>query len=377
MSENKVEVDFKVINSDRRTTKNGDPYYTLELLDANGDKHEARIWSDVIAGKAEFHLPQEGQYWGHVKSRDNVFRGQKQMVVDEYWIYKPDDIPEAVKAQFAEQPVIDVDRVIDRMFHWPFWEPDMKDLMANVEENLREDGVWDKLKAIPAGASYHHSVRGGFLLHIDEMLNFSESLCDAAVFGHSIIDPGRDPSKDIFHVNGLKHYPGLIDYQILRAAIVLHDIGKVYDYDEKTLQFSSNPISDCLEHTLVGVLFVDRCRKINSPEMTDRGLRLMHAIAAHHGSEMGAVKPKTPEAILLHHIDMISASLDVCRRAYEAAKKNGTSSEYSKMLGTRPFVTGFPPQEQSVYVRKEVPTGESALGFEPKGDSLEKLPWED
>jgi 3'-5' exoribonuclease len=378
MPRDEIKVDFKVVRSERRTTKNNEPYYALELLDAKGDKYEARLWSDGLEGIKECYLPQEGQYWGKVKSYENVFRGQKQLVINGYWLYKLDEVHEAVKEQFVEKSVIDVDRVIDRMFHWPFWDHGMQTLMKGVEEHLKRDGVWEKIKAIPAGASYHHSVRGGFLLHIDEMLEFSERICNANVFGQSVLDPGgRDPSKDVFHVHGPEHYPGLIDYQILRAGIVLHDIGKVYDYDERTLQFQSNPISDCLEHTIVGVLMVERYWVKDSSEAIDRGLRLMHALAAHHGQEMGAVKPKTPEAIILHHLDMISAHLDVCRQAYNDAKKNGSLPEYSRMVGARPFIPSFFPRDQSVYTRKESDQKAATEEVVTEDEEMKRLPWED
>jgi 3'-5' exoribonuclease len=373
MSKKEVKVDYKVISSERRVTKNGDPYYVLELLDTKGDKHEAKVWNDTIAGMTEHHLPQEGQYWGNVKSHENVFKGQKQLIVTDYWVYQPDEVQPEVKEQFVEQPVIDVDRVIKRMFDWEYWDPDMYVLMQRVREHLGRDGVWEKIKAIPAGASYHHSVRGGFLLHIDEMLDFSENLLGTAL------------SKDGKLIVGgrVEHYWGLIDYQILRAGIVLHDIGKVYDYDEKTLQYQPNSVSDCLEHTIVGILMVERYWINMTSETMDRGLRLQHALAAHHGPEMGAVKPKTPEAVVLHHLDMMSAHLDVCRRAYHDAKKNGNFSvEYSRMMGARPFVPAFFPPDYHVYESSARPdsvvvTPEPGSDSDPEPEGAGKLPWEE
>ena len=365
-----VKVDYKVISTDRRMTKTNEPYYIIQLLNANGDKCEARLWNDVIPGIQEQFLPQEGQFWGSVKCHENVFRGQKQLVIDGYWVHKPEEIHAAVKEQFIEKPVVNVYRVIARMFDWTFWDQGMRELMQNVREHLKQDGVWEKIKAIPAGASYHHNVRGGFLLHIDEMLSFAEQLCECNE---------RPLSIGEFEVKGPHHYQGLVDYQILRAGIVLHDIGKVYDYDDKTLQFQPNPISECLEHTIVGILMVERYWVKNSPEAIDRGLRLMHALAAHHGQEMGAVKPKTPEAIMLHHIDMMSAHLDVCRTAYDNTKKNGSFSEYSRMLGARPFVPGFFPSEVSTYPRNKEPDQKIATEeVAPKEEEFTgKLPWED
>ena len=103
---------------------------------------------------------------------------------------------------------------------------------------------------------------------------------------------------------------------------------------------------------------------------------IAEAVAAHHGPESGAVKPKTPEAIMLHHIDMMSAHLDVCRRAYEEAKKTGAQAEYSKMLGVRPFVPGFFPQDRSEYPRRRESDMMDIEKSELEGEGTGKLPWE-
>jgi 23S rRNA maturation-related 3'-5' exoribonuclease YhaM len=293
-------------------------------------------------------MPQVGQYWDSVTARPNVFQGKEQLIISAYGIVPEDELTVDEKAQFEEPPAVDVDRVLDRMFRWSFWDWELQVLMAGVVSELTSDGVFNKIRSIPAGASYHHSVKGGFLLHIDELLNFADHLCGAQQWREVV----SGENKESFEVNGIDHYQGVVDYQILRAAIVLHDIGKVYDYDAETLQYQENPVSDCLEHTLVGVQLVDRHwpKQTTTPEEIDRELRLKYAIAAHHGKEMGAVVPKTPEAILLHHLDMISASLDVCRRAYREAK-SGAVPEYSRMLGARPFVPRFFPTEDRVIYR--------------------------
>jgi hypothetical protein len=361
------QIDFKVLNCIDMTGKTGKRYYKLSLMDSSGKRREGRIWDDVI--DLLTLPPAVGQYWFNVKSRPNVFQGVEQVVILDFSVAFIVSAEE--KQQFQDKSVIDTDRVLDRMFNWPFWDAPMRSMMDGIVASLKHDGLFDKLRSIPAGASYHHSVRGGFLLHIDELLNFSEGLCRVSTWGESICTiGGRDPSKDIVRVDGIQHYDGLIDYQILRAAIVLHDIGKVYDYDIENLQFQSNPVSECLEHTIVGILLIDRYWKVDSPENFDRGLRLKHAIASHHGKEMGAVVPKTPEAILLHHLDMISASLDVCRTAY-TTKKNGGQVEYSKMLGARPATPEFfPPVGPVTFCPEKKSAPDAQVHTTPK------LPWE-
>src|SRR5262245_28630205 len=218
-------IDFRVVRAERRSTKNGEPYYALELIDASKRKHEARVWSEVIAGTGPDNLPAAGQYWGGVRYKENVFRGQQQLVIEDYSVYMLSMIPEATKSQFVELAVVNAEEVIDRMFHWPFWENDMARLMDRVETDLKQAGVWDKIRSIPAGAAYHHSVKGGFLLHISEMLDFSERLCNVHLDAQGVEDAVTNTTEDLLVVDGPDHYPGLIDYQILRAAIVLHDIG--------------------------------------------------------------------------------------------------------------------------------------------------------
>lgn len=50
-------------------------------------------------------------------------------------------------------------------------------------------------------------------------------------------------------------------------------------------------------------------------------VHLLHLIGSHHGEfQFGSpVLPKTPEAIVLHHVDNIDAKLEMLRRAYDTS----------------------------------------------------------
>ena len=92
MPQNEIKAEFKVLHSERRITKVNEPYYVLELLDASGNKHDARVWKDALEKRKDCFLPQDGYYLGNVKSRENILQGQKQLVIEDYWLLAADKV---------------------------------------------------------------------------------------------------------------------------------------------------------------------------------------------------------------------------------------------------------------------------------------------
>lgn len=134
----------------------------------------------------------------------------------------------------------------------------------------------------PAAKSMHHAFPGGLLNHTYQMLSMLAAIC-----------PGLP-------------YPVRIDHCAL--AILFHDYGKVYEYNE------SGDIQPDLP--LLGHIFISANRlygylkekKVNEEQRK----RIVHIVLAHHGThEFGSpVVPATKEAILVHALDNLSAKMD-------------------------------------------------------------------
>lgn len=146
-----------------------------------------------------------------------------------------------------------------------------------------EDREWLRSFATaPAAKKNHQPYIGGLLEHTWNMIRMVPAL--AAV------------------------YP--VDTDLLYAGVILHDIGKIKEYEYEAKIDFSDP-GRFLGHIIIGIEEVNK--KIASipgfPE--ELRLKLLHMIASHHGkSEWGSpVKPAFLEANLLHHLDLIDSEV--------------------------------------------------------------------
>jgi len=127
-------------------------------------------------------------------------------------------------------------------------------------------------------------------------------------------------------------YPRL-DRDLLVAGALMHDIGKVLEYDVKT----SIDVSEegmLRGHITIGAEMVSRaCDQIDGMPDSLR-LKVIHMVLSSHGElEMGSPKkPQFPEAVALHFADDIDAKLE----QYITAKDKAQTEDpwvYDKRLG--------------------------------------------
>jgi len=308
---------FLVLKCDRRETGKKKPFLSLVLKypETNKDRPfeemPAVVWDLSVGPK----IPEPGEViscW----YKEGDFNGKPQLTVEKFVFLEQADL-----ALYREPPVIDADSVFESLYMNTSWvSPDVGIFFRQMVEALSNPSPWpeytyiDVLKNIPAGERNHHDRRGGLLQHIEEMYHLGELICQ------------QGPVSLVESVN----------MDILLAAILLHDLGKICEYSPETLKYDSTRVGEYLGHPAWGMLTV----QMYWPPGGDQHLklRLMHAIISHHGSEVSEVSPLTPEAILLHEIDGISARMDVWRKA-ETKKE---SPEYSKMLKGTPITPWFP-----------------------------------
>lgn len=137
------------------------------------------------------------------------------------------------------------------------------------------------LKIAPAAKNNHHNYVGGLLKHTLECVNIA---------------------KGIFAST-----PKPIDEDLIIAACVMHDFGKIFEYkidiDSGFVEVNEEFIKTWVSHTLYGFSWANQ-----------NGFKqLARVIAAHHGrKDWGAIidldeKNIEPDLYLMHHIDDISA----------------------------------------------------------------------
>lgn len=177
---------------------------------------------------------------------------------------------------------------------------------------------WNKFSEIPAACSHHHTNQGGLLVHTATVLEISDML--ASYY--------------------MTKYPDIrINLNLLRAGAILHDIGKIDEYDyEGSGQASYSELGILTPHIVSGISKVsaaaERIGASNSRVVSE----LIHLIASHHSKqEWGSpVEPHSIEADILSKADLIDA--EVSRRVnLNADVQSGAGA--SKRIGGQKFPT--------------------------------------
>lgn len=162
----------------------------------------------------------------------------------------------------------------------------VQDILKDNKENLI---VWG------AGHSMHHNIRGGLLYHTYRMVKTVAYIASSY---------NKEPS--MYKTEGK-----LLNNELLIAGTILHDIGKLWELDTNSLGESEyTPKGVMMGHLYLGAEAVGKYGRANKLDEEDLML-LQHMILSHHGQyEYQTVAiPAIPEAVILHHIDMIDSKL--------------------------------------------------------------------
>ncbi len=151
-----------------------------------------------------------------------------------------------------------------------------------LRKSLFEEEFFEKFKLSPAASSFHHAYRGGLLEHTVSVTEISLSL------------------GNIYNVQNM---------DILITGSLLHDIGKVFEYDPVT--FKRTDEGKLLGHIAIGVNYIDK--KISEIKNFPQSLSyvIKHIILSHHGEfEWGSpVQPSFLEALIIHFADNIDSKI--------------------------------------------------------------------
>ena len=171
-----------------------------------------------------------------------------------------------------------------------------------------------------AAKEVHHAYLGGLLEHVLEMVTLGRALASL--------------------------HPDYADQDVVTTAIVLHDVGKVFELQRQGGHFAYSREGELLGHIYLGARFVEE-QVAHIPQFPpDLREELLHCLLSHHGSlDRGApVLPRTMNAWIVHLADDASAKLNQVRRLYEriqmgAGDRQGWS-EFDQRLGIRAYA-GF------------------------------------
>ena len=154
-----------------------------------------------------------------------------------------------------------------------------------------------------AAKSYHHAFEGGLGLH-------SYMVCNNAIMIAKQYD-------------GMRGFQ--IDYPLLVTGAILHDIGKLVEYEEDgNFSFYGNLMS----HMVIGVEMIDdACDELGINKYSNDIIKLKHIIVSHHGKlEFGSPnQPALPEAVIVSRADKLDAECEGMLEALEITQASRRS----------------------------------------------------
>lgn len=158
-----------------------------------------------------------------------------------------------------------------------------KELRKKVVDVLQHPSLSNKklkydaadFKEAPASVQWHHVKKGGLIEHTYATTQLSLKIAD------------------VFE----EVYKTKIDIDVLIAAALVHDIGKLWGMKKSSVGWQATAIT--LDHTMLGTA---ELYARNFPE------KVIHIVASHFG-EQGPTPPQTIEAMIFHYADNIDAVL--------------------------------------------------------------------
>lgn len=199
-------------------------------------------------------------------------------------------------------------------------------MLAELEEIIR--GIADEdcrsllevvfvpefLKAFswaPAARSMHQAYIGGLLEHTLNVVRLCEGV--AAL------------------------YPE-VDRDLLITGALLHDIGKVHEYEVKA-GIEITDVGRLIGHLIIGHDKVANAIAFIPGFPEEKALRLRHMLLSHHGQlEWGSPKePQTLEACILHHCDNLDSEVSKFAEILAAAGRGERWTPYDSRLGRSLF----------------------------------------
>lgn len=263
-------------------TKSGKTYYSLQLADQTGIL-DGKIW-ELNNGIGHFESMDFVKVDGQITTFNNTLQlNIKKIRIAEEGEYDVDDYMPCTKKNVDEMysALLELIQSLDKPYY--------KQLLTNVFVEDKE--LVRAFQKHSAAKSIHHGFVGGLLEHTLAVTK----MCDYYT----------------------TYYP-ILNRDLLLAAAMLHDIGKVYELSA----FPENDYTDAgqlLGHVVMGAMIVrDRVKEI-ADFPTREANELEHCILAHHG-ELEYGSPKKPaliEALALSFADNTDAKLQMFMEAID------------------------------------------------------------
>ena len=267
--------DYACVRKDRLTARNGSPYLSVEIRDRTGSL-PGRAFREVDRLAARFERGDAVRVSGKVER----FRGELVAEIDDIRAIEGDDLD---PGKFLPAAYRDPEELAGFLEHLAREVHDAP-LRAVVERVLFTDPVATEFRRAPCTRAGHHAYLGGLIEHTVAVGTLVGEVCQL--------------------------HPRL-DSDLLMAAALLHDVGKVREFSYGA-EFGVTEEGRLLGHLAIGAESVGAaCGDLSE----DRRAALLHCVLAHHGPEglraagSGRREFGSPEALALHRLNALDASV--------------------------------------------------------------------
>jgi 3'-5' exoribonuclease len=262
-----VDATFAVQRKQRRHTRNGDPFLSMELADRTG-RVPGVVWNDVNLLGARFDQGDTVRVLGRVES----YGGRLQIAVRDVEKIEAGDPLDLVPGARRDAETLEgfVEFLAGEITH--------PGLRALLDRFLADGRFRERLRSAPA-AETHHDYAGGLLEHTVAVA----TLCREAAQLHPRLNS-----------------------DLLITAALLHDAGRTETF-QPGVTIAVSDQGRLIGHVLAGVRMIDAAAR-EAGLADDVLLPLLNAVAGHHGPTEGR-RLETPEAIALHHANTLDARL--------------------------------------------------------------------
>lgn len=284
----------------RKKRENRGEYLSLLLMDGSG-RIEAKVWDNIeIIGK----LIQPNVIC-RIKGEVTEFQGKKQITVSQLRAVREGE-PGLVESDFVEKPTFNLEETFAHMMAFLRSQITHPQLQRLLDLFTERHGA--AFKSQYGAQKIHHAYLGGLLEHTDAVVHLAGQMAD---------------------------FYGL-DRELLLIGALFHDLGKIAEF-ELTPAIDTTLNGGLLGHIVIGHrLFMELQNGIPGFDQT-LSAKIQHLIISHHGEkEFGSPEvPKTPEAYVLHIVDLLDSRLNIFRDVAKKADGQRLFSEFQPTLGTR------------------------------------------
>lgn len=305
---------YLVKEMNRAETKAGKPYLMLTIMDATGEI-AGRVWENADKFLAESSAGAIISLTGQAQA----YKGILQLKIDSIKSIDPSTIDIAdfmpsttgdIKAMAKE--IIKIANEVE--------SPHLRELLLTFFRNKK---FFAQFKKAPAAKKMHHAYVGGLLEHTLAVTHLAQQISDL--------------------------YPA-IDRSLLISGALLHDIGKVKEFDFENIPPDYSDQGRLVGHMVLGVEMIQECITKIKKFPAELATNLKHLVLSHHGRhEFGSpTLPMMQEAFVLNFLDDLDAKINYMTRLAGRVEGEGYQwSEYQRNLERFLFVKGHQTKEDN------------------------------